>query len=88
MLQTPATEIRAPWDNRIAYYMDCQTCGRTNVSHKARVCPSCNGPASKKMVMDTHKAARPRHQCGPKCTSATGPNCDCQCGGRNHGAGC
>lgn len=26
------------------------------------------------------------HQCGPKCTSALGPVCDCTCGGENHGA--
>jgi hypothetical protein len=24
--------------------------------------------------------------CGPKCTSAVGPACDCQCGGEHHGA--
>lgn len=26
------------------------------------------------------------HQCGPRCTSALGPACDCTCGGREHGA--
>ena len=26
-------------------------------------------------------------QCGAKCISATGPNCECQCAGANHGAG-
>lgn len=24
--------------------------------------------------------------CGAKCLSATGPNCECSCGGKNHGA--
>lgn len=24
-------------------------------------------------------------RCDARCTSATGPNCDCQCGGKNHG---
>ena len=24
------------------------------------------------------------HECGVKCTSATGPTCDCKCGGANH----
>lgn len=26
-------------------------------------------------------------ECGPKCTGAIGPACDCKCGGENHGAG-
>lgn len=25
-------------------------------------------------------------KCGARCTSAMGPNCDCECGGKNHGA--
>lgn len=25
------------------------------------------------------------HVCDPRCSSATGANCECQCGGRNHG---
>lgn len=24
-------------------------------------------------------------KCGARCTSAIGPSCDCQCGGKNHG---
>jgi hypothetical protein len=28
-----------------------------------------------------------RCPCDDRCTSAKGPNCDCQCGGANHGAG-
>ena len=24
-------------------------------------------------------------RCGSRCQGATGPNCDCQCGGENHG---
>lgn len=26
-------------------------------------------------------------KCGAKCRAATGPNCECSCGGANHGAG-
>lgn len=29
-----------------------------------------------------------KHMCGSKCTSATGPNCDCRCKGANHGSNC
>jgi hypothetical protein len=25
--------------------------------------------------------------CNARCTGARGPNCECQCGGKNHGAG-
>jgi hypothetical protein len=27
------------------------------------------------------------HKCGDKCRNAKGPNCECACGGHNHGAG-
>ena len=27
----------------------------------------------------------PDHKCDPRCTSATGNKCECQCGGKNHG---
>lgn len=27
------------------------------------------------------------HACNATCLNATGPNCDCSCGGKNHGAG-
>ena len=27
------------------------------------------------------------HVCNAKCTNATGPCCECSCGGKNHGAG-
>ena len=27
------------------------------------------------------------HTCGAKCRNSKGPNCDCSCGGKNHGAG-
>lgn len=29
-----------------------------------------------------------KHECGARCTNATGPNCDCKCKGKNHGSGC
>jgi hypothetical protein len=27
------------------------------------------------------------HKCGPRCLNATGHDCECSCGGKNHGAG-
>jgi len=29
-----------------------------------------------------------KHECGARCTNATGPNCDCRCRGKNHGKNC
>jgi hypothetical protein len=29
-----------------------------------------------------------KHTCGARCTSSTGPNCDCRCKGANHGSNC
>ena len=28
-----------------------------------------------------------KHKCSAKCLSATGHDCECECGGKNHGAG-
>lgn len=39
-----------------------------------------------KMVEEGTKASK--HTCGARCTSATGPNCDCRCRGKNHGSNC
>lgn len=33
-----------------------------------------------------YKTANPSlHKCGAKCQNATGPSCECECGGKNHG---
>ncbi len=36
-------------------------------------------------VVEGTKASK--HACGARCTSSTGPNCDCRCRGANHGSG-
>jgi hypothetical protein len=34
------------------------------------------------------RAATPsNHKCGPRCLHAKGTSCECECGGKNHGAG-
>lgn len=38
-------------------------------------------------VFDGGKQDSKRHNCGAKCTNATGPACDCRCRGANHGSG-
>ncbi len=39
------------------------------------------------LVRDGGKPDSKRHNCGARCTGATGPACDCRCRGANHGAG-
>lgn len=33
----------------------------------------------------TYKTNGSNHKCGARCRSAKGHNCECECGGRNHG---
>lgn len=48
-------------------------------------CPSCDKPVRMlgKLVRGKFKADK---KCDGRCMAATGPNCECQCGGANHGA--
>src|SRR5688572_14840449 len=52
-------------------------------------CSACTGPIEimgrvkdTRLVMDAKVCA-----CDGRCTHAKGPNCDCSCGGKNHGTG-
>ncbi len=47
-------------------------------------CPKCGCSLPKgEQVRGRYSAS---HACGPRCLNAIGPSCDCQCGGKNHGA--
>lgn len=54
--------------------MTCGACGGT-VENMGRV-------QGKRVVFDDRACP-----CDTRCTSATGPNCDCSCRGKNHGSG-
>jgi hypothetical protein len=45
----------------------------------------CNGQIEFKRVHHQVRKAAPT-KCGGSCRGAFGPNCDCECGGDNHGA--
>lgn len=45
-------------------------------------CPKCNAHTLNGAKVD---GTYSDHKCGAKCMGATGPNCDCSCGGANHG---
>lgn len=46
-------------------------------------CPQCDGLMTSAVVRGSYSQTR---KCDPRCTSATGFNCECQCSGQNHGA--
>ena len=67
----------------IKYFADCG--GQLVEIAYGQKCPLCG---------DQHRARRieyatkpSRHACNAKCLTATGPHCECACGGKNHGAG-
>ena len=37
------------------------------------------------IVRGMNVTIKPDHNCGARCTSATGPNCECSCAGQRHG---
>ena len=47
-------------------------------------CKECGIPNFAKRVMGKYNAAK---TCNDRCLSATGVQCECACGGKNHGAG-
>lgn len=46
-----------------------------------RPCPKC----AKKVRGTRVIGIRTAHECDPRCMGATGPRCECSCGGANHG---
>lgn len=46
----------------------------------------CRGCGRAKVVRAVAGKISERHVCGARCMASTGPNCECSCGGQNHGA--
>lgn len=53
--------------------------------HLVPPCPGCGRAWSTCQRVKGHRV--PEIPCGGKCRNAKGPNCDCSCGGENHGRG-
>jgi hypothetical protein len=53
------------------------------------VCAACDGWISYMGRVEHHRVWHTEHvcPCDGRCTGASGPSCDCQCGGVNHGSG-
>jgi len=50
------------------------------------VFPHSHGQASWITLKPISGYIAPAVKCDPRCTGATGPNCECSCGGENHGS--
>jgi hypothetical protein len=50
-------------------------------------CPPLPGMTALVLLRKVRGVYSPHRKCGARCRAATGPNCECQCGGTNHGAG-
>ena len=78
--------------NNARHFWKCPSCltvAATETTTAARLsCGHCNvtmsymGAVSRNRLVKTEE----RCKCDARCTFATGPNCDCQCGGVNHGS--
>jgi hypothetical protein len=57
------------------------------VGFPAGVRPTFNGEGSKPVARVIFFKKNPSlHKCDARCLNATGHNCECSCGGKNHGA--
>lgn len=56
----------------------------TGAPHFSGRCPCCNQihAATRKV---SYARFPSKHRCDDRCLSATGHNCQCACGGKNHG---
>ena len=83
MLPHQAFEIATYMDGSKAYSRIVHRPTLTTRLLAPDACPSCGKRIRLQPVKGTFSESR---KCDARCTGATGPNCECQCGGANHGA--
>lgn len=59
---------------------------RTTAPHFLGHCPVCGTPHRAERYI-RRKSMPSNHECDARCMNATGHQCECACGGANHGAG-
>lgn len=73
------------------HYFRCSDCLTPMVSTDANLSAACacGGKLTHIGRVRRHRVVRVEDHpaCDARCTNATGPSCDCQCGGENHGSG-
>lgn len=52
----------------------------------ARGFPILRCRCGNEQYLDVVRGFQSDHKCDARCTSATGKNCECSCGGANHGS--
>jgi hypothetical protein len=70
-------DVMAPWSSAKWSYTKCAVA--IEGGYKGR----CSNTAAFTPI----RVKVTRTECGPRCTGAVGPACDCKCGGANHGGG-
>lgn len=50
-------------------------------------CPACLPAVRRMRLMPVRGVYNANKKCSARCMSATGPSCECACGGANHGGG-
>jgi hypothetical protein len=71
---TTTEEIKATYDRNVMRIGHCGACGGW-IEYLGKV-------ERNRLIHTEHLCP-----CDGRCTNATGPSCDCQCGGENHGSG-
>lgn len=76
----------------LRYFLRCRGClsvmAWEGSRPPARVrCSACEGGIEVMGVVQRHRVVRMEDHtpCDSRCTMASGPSCNCQCGGKNHG---
>ena len=77
-------------NNNNLYYHKCKDCLTAFTTHEKHVdfC-DCNGEVTfmGQVHGDVYQKVEDKCACDARCTHASGPHCDCVCGGANHGTG-
>lgn len=76
------------------YYYRCEDCLSVSAADgeeldRSALCGACGGRLEHmgRVYADMLVKDEVRCKCDDRCVCARGPRCDCQCGGKNHGAG-
>ncbi len=80
-------ETHAPHAHELPYIGTCTRCHTTArqmtpVQFKTCASVTCNATVTYRQVQGTYN---PAVKCDARCMGATGPVCQCSCGGKNHG---
>lgn len=55
-------------------------------SASGSICVACRGCGKPRLAERVIGKRSERHECDARCMASKGPNCECSCGGLNHGA--